>query len=254
MSHFLAFATKRRGDRPTTPPPPAIAVATYENFGKAYADAIECNAWNAGYERPSTLALLPPVEGKHVLDAGCGPGVYSQWLVEHGATVTGLDASPTMVALAKERLGAAAEIRLWNLDEHPLPFADRHFDLVLSALSIHYLSDLEGTFREFARILRPAGKVVVSTHHPFVDYNNHSTGNYHATELVEEEWDTIGRPVKVRFYRRPLSNLFSAFLAAGFHIEELSEGRPSEECRRNHPQVFDKLSRAPGFLFIRLGL
>ena len=41
----------------------------------------------------------------HILDAGCGPGVYTEWLIEHGADVVALDANENMVRLAKQRLG-----------------------------------------------------------------------------------------------------------------------------------------------------
>jgi hypothetical protein len=54
-----------------------IALESYENFGKDYATAIEANAYNAHFERHSTLSLLPIVKGMRVLDAGCGPGVYT---------------------------------------------------------------------------------------------------------------------------------------------------------------------------------
>ena len=85
-----------------------IALATYEDFGEDYANAIETNAWNAHYERPSTLSLLPSVHSVKVLDAGCGPGVYANWLVKNAAQVTAIDVSPSMVELAKRRVGNLA--------------------------------------------------------------------------------------------------------------------------------------------------
>lgn len=227
------------------------ALAMYEEFGRAYAAAIENNAWNAGYERPSTLALLPEVKGLSVLDAGCGPGIYAEWLIRRGAHVTAVDVSPTMLALARERLAGQAELRLCDLSDSPLPFAESAFDLVLSSLTIHYVADLNILFQEFFRILRPGGHLVFSTHHPFNDYNDHPNGCYHAVELVEEVWNTIGRPVKVKFYRRPLSGLFEPLLAAGFRIDAVSEGQPNNACRQNFPEAHQRLMTTPGFLFVR---
>ena len=48
-------------------------------------------------------SLLGDVDGKRVLDAGCGPGHYTEWLIAHGATVLAIDSSPRMVQLARQR-------------------------------------------------------------------------------------------------------------------------------------------------------
>jgi 2-polyprenyl-3-methyl-5-hydroxy-6-metoxy-1,4-benzoquinol methylase len=50
----------------------------------------------------ATLSLLPDVNSRRVLDAGCGPGFYSEWLIEHGAEVVAVDAGLKMIELAKK--------------------------------------------------------------------------------------------------------------------------------------------------------
>jgi hypothetical protein len=62
-----------------------VAIEAYERLAEAYAARVDTKPHNAYYERPATLSLLPDVAGKRVLDAGCGPGVYSEWLAERGA-------------------------------------------------------------------------------------------------------------------------------------------------------------------------
>lgn len=64
-----------------------IALEAYEKLAERYAALIDTKAENAYYERPATLSLLPDVKGKRVLDAGCGSGLYSEWLLDHGAEV-----------------------------------------------------------------------------------------------------------------------------------------------------------------------
>ena len=100
-----------------------IALEAYEALAEAYAAVVDTKPHNAYYERPATLSLLPHVGGKRVLDAGCGPGVYSEWLVAHGAEVVAVDASLKMVELAKQRLGAAVNVQRADLAQ-PLPFLD----------------------------------------------------------------------------------------------------------------------------------
>jgi SAM-dependent methyltransferase len=87
---------------------------TYDAMADAYATEGERNAYNALYERPATLALLGPVAGRDVLDAGCGSGPLAAQLTAAGARVTGFDVSPRMVELARARglPGAASDVEL----------------------------------------------------------------------------------------------------------------------------------------------
>ena len=98
-----------------------IAQKAYDALAEAYAERIDTKPHNAYYERPATLSLLPEVNGKRILDAGCGPGVYAEWLVLHGADVVAMDANTKMVALAKQRLGEKVPVLEANL-ESPLDF------------------------------------------------------------------------------------------------------------------------------------
>src|SRR5882672_3910710 len=75
----------------------------YDPIADTYAAGVDQRLFNALYERPATLALLPEVSGLAVLDAGCGPGWYAQFLVEHGADVIAVDASARMADLAAAR-------------------------------------------------------------------------------------------------------------------------------------------------------
>ncbi len=69
------------------------------------------------------MSLLPEVEGKRVLDMGCGPGVYAELLASKGAEVVALDVSEAMVRLARERLGARARVLRADFDQ-PLDFLE----------------------------------------------------------------------------------------------------------------------------------
>ena len=79
-----------------------VAQEAYDILPEAYAAVVDTKPHNTDYERPATLSLLPDVKGKRVLDAGCGPGVYAEWLVNRGAEVVALDANAKMVKLARQ--------------------------------------------------------------------------------------------------------------------------------------------------------
>ncbi|MFW6053619.1 MAG: class I SAM-dependent methyltransferase, partial [Persicimonas sp.] len=130
-----------------------IALDAYEQLADAYADHIDTKPHNAYLERPATLALLPDISGRRVLDAGCGPGVYTEWLVDHGADVVGVDVSPRMVERARERLDGRVRIEQADLASDLDRFGDAEFDLVLSSLVLDYVRDVEAVFRQFRCLL-----------------------------------------------------------------------------------------------------
>jgi SAM-dependent methyltransferase len=223
----------------------------YEALAEAYAARVDTKPHNAYYERPATLSLLPEVEGKRVLDAGCGPGVYAEWLVDHGAKVVAFDVSAKMVRLAQERLRGRAEVLRADLDQ-PLDFLhEGSFDVVLSALALDYVGNLGHAFREFYRVLRKPGLFVFSVGHPFAEFLIHPTGSYFEKELIDYEWTGFGRPMTMPSYRRPLGALINPLIEAGFLLDHLLEPRPTERFKEEEPEEYEKLSQQPGFLCMR---
>jgi SAM-dependent methyltransferase len=234
---------------------------SYDDIADDYARGVDSAPYNALYERPATMSLTPDVSGTHILDAGCGSGWYCDQLLNRGAAVTAIDASTRMLAHAAKRLSAAGFIEADNaraaprvvLRAHdladPLEFIpDATIDGVLSPLVLHYLRDWRPTLREFARILRPNGWLVLSTHHPSTEAHRFNTKRYFDIELVEDTWKWLG---KVRLYRRPLSEITESLTDSGFVIERLYEALPTDEFRLLHRRSYDRILKHPEFLHIR---
>ena len=233
---------------PPTDIAPTVA-QRYDSIAERHLAQVFEGPFNDYYERPAMQKLLGDVTGQMVLDAGCGPGDYAQWLLQHGASVLALDSSPRMVQLTQDRLGDAIETRQADLNE-PLAFisADQ-FDTVLCSLVLDYIEDWDRLFKEFGRVLRPFGRLVFSVHHPFfvdlklkVDINE----TYLSVEQVEEDWLPFGFTIPA--YRRPLSAMSESLWRAGFTIERIVEPRPTEGCRQRFPEFFERLSKHPVFL------
>jgi hypothetical protein len=81
-----------------------------------------------------------------------------------------------------------------------------------------------------------------------------ASGDYFATELLQDRFVKAGKSFEVRFWRRPLRDMFCAFAMAGFRVDQLSEPQPLPECRERFPDVWTLLSTQPRFLFFRLAL
>jgi SAM-dependent methyltransferase len=229
-----------------------LAQEAYDELAEDFAAMIDTKPHNAYYERPATLSLLPDVRGKSVLDAGCGPGVYSEWLAGHGADVVALDANEKMVRLARQRLGDSARVILADL-ESPLEFlADASFDLIICPLVMDYIRVWDGTFSEFYRLLRPGCCLVFSIGHPFYNYDHfRQTSNYFDVELVEFTRRGFGKSVKMLSYRRPMSAVIDPLLKAGFVLEQILEPLPTEEFKQADPDDYEELIKAPGFMCLR---
>lgn len=101
--------------------------------------------------------------GTRLLDAGCGAGLLALLASYRGAQVTGLDASPGLLAIAQQRV-PTADVREGDLEV--LPFADASFDAVTAVNSVFYAEDMVAAMRELVRVVRPGGRVVVTAWGP----------------------------------------------------------------------------------------
>ena len=229
----------------------SVSLNAYEEMAEHYFKYVDTKPFNAYYERPATVSMLPDVKGKKVLDAGCAAGWYTKLLLDKGASVIALDFSPNMIEMTKRRVGNKAKIIRADLNE-PLDFVDdESIDVVLSSLTLHYIKNWEVVMSEFNRILKKGGQLVFSVHHPFMDFKLSSKENYFLTELLDDEWTTNKGKVKVQFYRRPLSKIIASVIESGFTIEKLLEPMPVEQFKTEEPNIYDKLIKNPQFLFIK---
>jgi len=104
------------------------------------------------------LKALGPLQGKKLLDAGCGSGMFLALAAARGAEVVGVDAAAGLLAVATERL-PGADLRVGDIEE--LPFDNEQFDIVTAFNSIQYAADPMAAIRELARVCRPKGRVLV---------------------------------------------------------------------------------------------
>lgn len=108
------------------------------------------------------LNLSAPRQGDFILDAGCGTGLFTRFMISQGARVVGLDVSLPMLVAAKHRLPRTTFMPLLA-DIQALPFADNRFDKTISITTIEFVQNGIKAVSELMRVTRPGGAVVVAT-------------------------------------------------------------------------------------------
>lgn len=106
------------------------------------------------------LEWLDPPKNRSWLDVGCGTGVFTDLVLEQAAPqqIVGIDPSPQQVDYAKRTITASqADFRIGTAID--LPFGSAEFDIVVSALVIHFIADRPKAFREMLRVTKPGGTV-----------------------------------------------------------------------------------------------
>lgn len=229
----------------------AKILSAYESLAEKYNELVEHKPHNAYYDRPNTLDLMPDVAGKKVLDAACGPGKYAEILLSRGASVTGFDLSPKMIELARERNKGQGEFFVHDLSMPLSMLEDGSFDVVLCALALHYVEDWTLTIKEFCRVLKPEGQLIISIEHPFFEYNYFNSQKYFEVEHVKCTWKGFGKPVEVNSFRRPLSACLQPLTENGFYIDKLVEPKPVAEFEKLDPKHFKELNEFPAFMCVR---
>jgi SAM-dependent methyltransferase len=207
------------------------------------------------FHRDAFLELVP-APGRRTLDLGCGEGRLSRDLRGLGHDVVGLDASPTMVAAARE---ADPDLEVVLADAAGLPFEDAAFDCVVAFMSLQDVDDDAKAIAEAARVLAPGGRFCMAIVHPlnsageFAGHEPDSpfvvSGSYLEPSAYADtvERDGIGLTFVSR--HRPIESYTEAIAGSGLLIERMRESTlPPEAVSTERSQ---RWLRVPLFLHVR---
>jgi SAM-dependent methyltransferase len=207
------------------------------------------------FHRDLFLEMVPTPSGR-TLDLGCGEGRLARDLAALGHDVAGVDASPAMIAAARE---AAPEMELHEADAAELPFPDGSFGLVVAFMSLQDVDDLPGAVGEAARVLTIGGRLCLAIVHPVSSAGTFAEREADAPFVIETSYlderrtdATFERDgLSMRFVSRhsPLETYVEALAAAGFLIERLREPK-LPEAGFNGPEGA-RWRRIPIFLHLR---
>jgi SAM-dependent methyltransferase len=207
------------------------------------------------FHRDLFLEVLPPPRGR-TLDIGCGEGRLARDLEALGHDVAGVDASPTLLAAARE---AAPDMELHLADAADLPFGDASAQLVIAFMSLQDVDDLDGAMREAARVLAPGGRFCLAIVHPlnsagsFMSRTAESPfvvdGSYLAESVTDETFERDGLTMRFVSRHRPLQTYTELLAGNGLLIERLREPElPEAGFNGEHGA---RWRRIPLFLHVR---
>lgn len=160
--------------------------AAYDAVAGAYDEAIGEELARKPLDR-ALLACVADLAASGVLaDVGCGPGHVTRLLAEHHSNVIGVDLSPGMIAVARDR-APSLDFRVASMLD--LPATNGEWSGIVALYSIIHLSAFERATacREFARVLAPGGWLLVAFH---IDASDHAAGEArHITEWFGQKVD-----------------------------------------------------------------
>jgi len=206
-----------------------------------YIDIIDgYNRWAVTYDERAnplvaleenvTLELIVPVQGMRVLDLGCGTGRYCLLLANQGASVVGVDPAVQMIEQAKRKTINLPSIKLLCGTLDQMNFPDGAFDLVVSALTLSHITDLEPTFREVVRVLKSDGRMVISDIHPYWPISSHD---------YVEFFDETGKEFRIPEYPHLIEEYWQLFKKFGLRVEEIREPKIENKLISQFPILED---------------
>jgi ubiquinone/menaquinone biosynthesis C-methylase UbiE len=218
---------------------------------------------------PCVEKLMGNVQGRRILDAGCGEGYLARFYAQKGAKVVGVDFSQTLIDRSKT-LSTELPISYVLADLcHLRDFESEEFDIILCNLVLLNLECLDKSLSEFHRVLRPNGFLVFSVVHPAFNMygpgywklgeKNVETGRREGEFFITEDyfhekeyqarWKTrTGEefPEAFSFFHRTIGSYLDTLLRIGFHITAFEEPRPVSD-----DSFFAREHRIPFFLVVR---
>ncbi len=201
--------------------------------------------------------LVPP-PGIRTLEIGCGEGRVSRDLAARGHRVSAVDASKTLVRLARD---ADPSGEYMIADAAALPFAAESFDLVVFYNSLMDVDDMEGSVREAARVLRPGGKICACVTHPTADAGHFVSGEPDSSFIIEgtylgdRRWFAMeaereGLRMHFAGWAYSLEGYFGPLETAGLMVQAVREPRMADTETVRDPSK-ERWRRIPLYLMWR---
>lgn len=195
---------------------------------------------------PVMLDCLGDVAGRRIIDIGCGEGRFARMLAARGATVAGLDLTPSLVAEAR-RMHPEGRYIAGSAEE--LPFETGAFDAAVSYVVLVDVPDYRRAIIEMARVLKSGGLVVVANVNSFASTSqagwyrdadgrklHFPVDRYFEERALLLKWDGMA----ILNWHRPLQSYMSAYLDSGLTLRKFIEPAATPEDVAREGRMVDE--------------
>lgn len=220
--------------------------------------------YNRDIEVPALIKLIGSVKNKTILDVGCGFGDHALKLSKKNPKfIYGFD-------LSKELIGVANSLKIKNSEffvgdmNKKFKFKKDFFDVVFSALSIHYAVDLNKLFKQVHLVLKKKGVFVFSTGHPIFNLINQSEnhligvkkssnkrvifGDYFDESMRVIDFGSRGKFIMHNF---TFETLIKAGLKNGFELVDYVDARPVGASKKIDKDKYKLTTTLPTFILFK---
>jgi ubiquinone/menaquinone biosynthesis C-methylase UbiE len=190
---------------------------------------------NSKIIKPALLKLMGDLQGKSVLDIGCGSGYFSSAMAKMAANVVGTDFSSEFVKLCQQKYTNQTNMQFQIQDvARPLSFGDEMFDLIVVKMVLQYVEDITLFAQESQRVLKPGGKVVIAVDHPFNTQfhyaqslagvkNTKYQGLKHYFSREPHTKLSLWNKVELTWYPKTVGDYLQPFINAGLRLSGIEE-------------------------------
>lgn len=238
------------------------AAKAYEEFNNSP------DSYSYNIEWPCIKELLPDMNGKTILDLGCGTGIFTFLLEQHiPARLVGIDLSEEMLEIANKKAVDRKSIAQFHLGDAEKfgDYTNDVFDLIFSSTMTHYIENLDMFFENISKCLKSEGICVLSVIHPVysamypvengdafptdeqwaVRYLDHGKRSY-IQPWIEYNDDYVNQ--LSRSYHHTFGDYVNAIVNAGLCVKKVREPMPPE-CWKNEAFArYDHFIETPTYM------
>lgn len=211
---------------------------------------------------PAIFELLGNMQGKRLLDIGCGNGLFAYEEAKKGSQVDAFD-NANMIKIAQENF-SHSNIQFQSLDANQkFPYPDKTFDYITANMVLMDMADIQNLLKESDRVLRDDGKMIISILHPAFTppvgrfrrglrgrinkkYAYFHLQNYFSPPPVQK--NLVGK--QTNYYHRTISEYAHAFRKNHLVIVDIFEPKPSSNLIKTYPHFFHAEKIAIFLVFI----
>ncbi|MGV8150446.1 MAG: class I SAM-dependent DNA methyltransferase [Candidatus Woesearchaeota archaeon] len=238
----------------------------YDKYGGEYQKTRDeknpKRAYNEFLELPCMVKSVGKINGKKLLDIGCGAGVHAKRYIRKGAHCYGIDISTTMINLAKKRC-PEGKFKVSKMTK--IPYKKSTFDIATASLCMDYAMTLEKPFKEVSRVLKKGGVFYYSydsvfttvresikfkgakiTGIGYMEYNNKITPFGDAWKEGAIRW-TMVPGMEMITVHRSISKQLTALQKSGLELINIIHCKPVKEFKKYAPKGYQKFLKNPIF-------